>query len=104
MDNDKIQDIEQLKLNEYKVIEDDDGNSQIVQVQPAVFAGEYKLVVVKQTVETDFTNNFDLFKSLVEQANAEKMDLDVLILDRLKIIFICAKRRTGCKSSASASN
>lgn len=72
MDNDKIHDIEHLKLNEYKIIEDGDGNSQFVQVQPGVFSGDYKLAVVKQTVEIDFTNDFDLFKSLVEQANAEK--------------------------------
>lgn len=30
MDNDKIHDIEHLKLSEYKIIEDDDGNSQFV--------------------------------------------------------------------------
>lgn len=56
-----------------------------------MFSGDYKLAVVKQTVEIDFTNDFDLFKSLVEQANAEKMDLDVLIFNQLKLYLSLQK-------------
>jgi septal ring factor EnvC (AmiA/AmiB activator) len=70
---------------QYLTVDDNDGTVKIAQVQESSVDNSYNLNPVDiANITLDLSNNYDLLKTLVEEATKEKLDISNLIIKWLK--------------------
>lgn len=88
MNNDETNidlDLTNVHDGQYLTVDDNDGTVQIAQVQESSVDNSYNLNPVDiANITLDLSNDYDLLKTLVEEATKMKLDLSGLIMDRLK--------------------
>ncbi len=88
MNNDETNidlDLTNVHDGQYLTVDDNDGTIQIAQVQESSVDNSYNLNPVDiANITLDLSNNYDLLKTLVEEATKMKLDLSGLIMDWLK--------------------
>lgn len=78
-------DLTNVHDGQYVTVDDNDGTIQIAQVQESSVDNSYNLNPVDiANITLDLSNNYDLLKTLVEEATKEKLDLSGLIMAWLK--------------------
>ncbi|RGW85204.1 hypothetical protein [Lactobacillus amylovorus] len=88
MNNDETNidlDLTNVHDGQYLTVDDNDGTVQIAQVQESSVDNSYNLNPVDiANITLDLSNDYDLLKTLVEEATKEKLDLSGLIMAWLK--------------------
>lgn len=88
MNNDETNidlDLTNVHDGQYLTVDDNDGTVQIAQVQESNVDNSYTLNPVDiANITLDLSNDYDLLKTLVEEATKMKLDLSGLIMDWLK--------------------
>lgn len=78
-------DLTNVHDGQYLTVDDNDGTVQIAQVQESSVDNSYNLNPVDiANITLDLSNDYDLLKTLVEEATKMKLDLSGLIMDWLK--------------------
>ena len=84
-ENNVYLDLTNVHDGQYVTVDDNDGTIQIAQVQESSVNNSYNLNPVDiANITLDLSNNYDLLKTLVEEATKEKLDLSGLIMAWLK--------------------
>ena len=84
-ENNVYLDLTNVHDGQYVTVDDNDGTIQIAQVQESSVDNSYNLNPVDiANITLDLSNNYDLLKTLVEEATKEKLDLSGLIMAWLK--------------------
>lgn len=84
-ENNVYLDLTNVHDGQYVTVDDNDGTIQIAQVQESSVDNSYNLNPVDiANITLDLSNNYDLLKTLVEEATKEKLDLSGLIIAWLK--------------------
>lgn len=88
MNNDETNidlDLTNVHDGQYLTVDDNDGTVKIAQVQESSVDNSYNLNPVDiANITLDLSNNYDLLKTLVEEATKEKLDISNLIIKWLK--------------------
>lgn len=88
MNNDETNiDLDLINVHDgqYLTVDDNDGTVQIAQVQESSVDNSYNLNPIDiANITLDLSNDYDLLKTLVEEATKMKLDLSGLIMDWLK--------------------
>ena len=88
MNNDETNidlDLTNVHDGQYLTVDDNDGTVQIAQVQESSVDNSYNLNLVDiANITLDQSNDYDLLKTLVEEATKKNLDLSGLIMDWLK--------------------
>lgn len=88
MNNDETNidlDLTNVHDGQYLTVDDNDGTVKIAQVQESSVDNSYNLNPVDiANITLDLSNDYDLLKTLVEEATKMKLDLSGLIMDWLK--------------------
>ena len=88
MNNDETNidlDLTNVHDGQYLTVDDNDGTVKIAQVQESSVDNSYNLNPVDiANITLDLSNDYDLLKTLVEEATKEKLDLSGLIMAWLK--------------------
>lgn len=88
MNNDETNidlDLTNVHDGQYLTVDDNDGTVQIAQVQESSVDNSYNLNPVDiANITLDLSNDYDLLKTLVEEATKEKLNLSGLIMAWLK--------------------
>lgn len=88
MNNDETNidlDLTNVHDGQYLTVDDNDGTVKIAQVQESSVDNSYNLNPVDiANITLDLSNDYDLLKTLVEEATKEKLDISNLIIKWLK--------------------